>query len=53
MKTRRVILAGGSGFLGQILREHFIRQSCEVVVLTRSEKAAANIHSHKTSRETK
>lgn len=36
MKTHRVILAGGSGFLGQILRDHFLKQSCEVVVLTRS-----------------
>jgi len=35
MKTRRIILAGGSGFLGQILREHFLKQGCEVVVLTR------------------
>jgi len=36
MKTRRIILAGGSGFLGRILRGHFVRQGCEVVVLTRS-----------------
>lgn len=36
MKTRRIILAGGSGFLGQILRDHFFKQDCEVVVLTRS-----------------
>lgn len=36
MKTRRIILAGGSGFLGQVLREHFLKQGCEVVVLTRS-----------------
>jgi uncharacterized protein (TIGR01777 family) len=36
MKTRRIILAGGSGFLGQILRKHFLKQGCEVVVLTRS-----------------
>jgi uncharacterized protein len=35
MKTRRVILAGGSGFLGEILTEHFLRQNCDVVVLTR------------------
>jgi uncharacterized protein (TIGR01777 family) len=42
MKTRRVILAGGSGFLGQILREHFLRQGCEVVVLTRSPREAKN-----------
>ena len=36
MNTRRIILAGGSGFLGQILRGHFLKQGCAVVVLTRS-----------------
>jgi len=36
MKARRIILAGGSGFLGQVLRGHFLKQGCEVVVLTRS-----------------
>lgn len=36
MKARRIILAGGSGFLGQVLREHFLKKGCEVVVLTRS-----------------
>ena len=36
MKPRRIILAGGSGFLGQLLRDHFLKQGCEVVVLTRS-----------------
>src|SRR5687768_10358432 len=36
MKTRRIILAGGSGFLGKSLREHFIKQGCKVFVLTRS-----------------
>jgi uncharacterized protein (TIGR01777 family) len=40
MKARRIILAGGSGFLGQILREHFLGQGCEVVVLTRSPQNA-------------
>lgn len=40
MKTRRIILAGGSGFLGMILRGHFLKQGCEVVVLTRSPRAA-------------
>ena len=38
--TRRIILAGASGFLGQILREHFLKQSCEVIVLTRSPREA-------------
>src|SRR5262245_12685764 len=40
MKTQRVILAGGSGFLGQILREHFLKQGCEVIVLTRSPRGS-------------
>ena len=45
MKTRRVILAGGNGFLGQILREHFLQQNCEVVVLTRSPREATRTSS--------
>jgi uncharacterized protein (TIGR01777 family) len=40
MKSRRIILAGGSGFLGHILRKHFFGQGCDVVVLTRSPKDA-------------
>lgn len=36
MKPRRIILAGGSGYLGQLLRDHFLKQGCDVVVLTRS-----------------
>lgn len=40
MRTRRVILAGGSGFIGRILRGHFLRQGGEVVVLTRSPREA-------------
>ncbi len=36
MNARRIILAGGSGFLGQVLRDHFLKQGCEVVVLSRS-----------------
>lgn len=38
MKTPRVILAGGSGFLGGILSRHFRERGCEVVVLTRSSR---------------
>jgi len=38
MKPNRIILAGGSGFLGQILAEHFRKQGCDVVILTRSPK---------------
>lgn len=36
MNTQRVILAGGRGFLGEVLRDHFLRHDCDVVVLTRS-----------------
>ena len=36
MKAPNIILAGGSGFLGQLLRQHFLKQGCDVVVLTRS-----------------
>jgi uncharacterized protein len=32
----RIILAGGSGFLGNALAEKFIQRGCEVIVLTRS-----------------
>src|SRR5262245_63463089 len=32
---RRVILAGGSGFIGQLLAEHFLRLGGDVIVLTR------------------
>lgn len=37
---RRIILAGGSGFLGQILRGHFLQQGCDVIVLTRAPREA-------------
>lgn len=36
MTKRRVVLAGGSGFLGQSLVPKLLLRSCEVVVLTRS-----------------
>ncbi|MCW5551432.1 MAG: TIGR01777 family oxidoreductase [Verrucomicrobiae bacterium] len=35
MKPRRIILAGGSGFLGQVLARHFLARGYEVAVLTR------------------
>ena len=34
----RIVLAGGSGFLGSILASHFMRRGGEVVVLTRKSK---------------
>jgi uncharacterized protein (TIGR01777 family) len=33
---RRVVLAGGSGFLGQALASHFLNSGWDVVILTRS-----------------
>jgi hypothetical protein len=38
MKANRIIIAGGSGFLGQVLAKHFIRKEWEVVILTRTAK---------------
>ena len=37
---KRIILAGGSGFLGQVLAEHFLRSGHKITVLTRSPKPA-------------
>jgi uncharacterized protein (TIGR01777 family) len=39
---KRLILAGGSGFLGQILAEHFRKAGYEIVVLTRSSKQSTS-----------
>jgi uncharacterized protein (TIGR01777 family) len=39
---KRIILAGGSGFLGQALARHFSALSWEVVVLTRQPKPRAD-----------
>lgn len=36
MKPRRIILAGGSGFLGNALAKRFLEKQYEVIVLTRS-----------------
>jgi uncharacterized protein (TIGR01777 family) len=35
-KMKRIILAGGSGFLGNALAKMFLAKNCEVAVLTRS-----------------
>jgi uncharacterized protein (TIGR01777 family) len=35
MNTKRIVLAGGSGFLGQALAAHFSKAGWEVVILTR------------------
>ncbi len=47
MKTGRVVFAGGRGFLGNILSEHFRAQGCEVVVLTRSAGVRADPALHR------
>ena len=36
MNKKRIVLAGGSGFVGQILARELLRQGREVVVLTRN-----------------
>src|ERR1700759_4902455 len=35
MKTNRIVIAGGTGFLGQVLARHFSAKNCDVVILTR------------------
>lgn len=39
---KRVVVAGGSGFLGRALAMHFASRECDVVILTRSAKHLAN-----------
>src|SRR5436190_23198247 len=39
MNMKRLILAGGSGFLGTELAKYFLARGCEVVVLTRRSNA--------------
>ena len=41
MSARRIILAGGSGFLGQLLADHFQPKGWEPIVLTRHPAANA------------
>ncbi|HTV47303.1 MAG TPA: TIGR01777 family oxidoreductase [Phycisphaerae bacterium] len=40
--TKRIILAGGSGFLGHALAAHFQKSDYEIIVLTRSPKPVVN-----------
>jgi len=35
---RKIVLAGGSGFLGRALSKHFLKRDYEIIVLTRSPK---------------
>jgi NAD dependent epimerase/dehydratase family enzyme len=44
MKQRRMVLAGGSGFIGQILTGHFLNQAWEIIVLTRSPRQRDGKH---------
>ena len=39
MRQQRIVLAGGSGFLGQALVKYFQTLGWEVIVLTRSPQA--------------
>src|SRR6185295_13807079 len=39
MNIQRIILAGGSGFLGGALAQQFRKAGCEVVILTRTPKS--------------
>ena len=39
---RRIILAGGSGFLGHVLARHFLASGYDVVILTRTPKPRAD-----------
>lgn len=41
---KKIILAGGSGFLGQILTKHFNQQGYSVIILSRSPKSANQIY---------
>jgi uncharacterized protein (TIGR01777 family) len=40
--SRRIILAGGTGFLGGVLAKHFVAQQWEVLVLTRQPKSRSD-----------
>ncbi len=42
MNTRLIILAGGSGVLGQAIAKHFQPSGCDVVILTRTPKPRAD-----------
>lgn len=40
MKPQRIILAGGSGFMGGVLQQHYVRAGFDVVVLSRKQTPA-------------
>jgi uncharacterized protein (TIGR01777 family) len=39
---KRIVIAGGSGFLGRVLARHFVSRECAVVILARSPSPVAN-----------
>src|ERR1035438_1866765 len=39
MNSKRIVIAGGSGFLGQALAKKFFQQNYEVIILTRSPRS--------------
>src|SRR4051812_22236429 len=41
MEKLRIILAGGSGFLGQVLAKEFAAKNYEVIILSRSPRPTA------------
>ena len=43
-QRNRILLAGGTGFLGKILRRHFAESGLETVVLTRTPSVANEVH---------
>src|SRR6187431_1632024 len=42
--TKRIVIAGGSGFLGMSLAAHLAAAGCEVVVLARSKPKVAGTY---------
>ena len=44
MMNKKIVLAGGSGFLGRCLESHFVAQGAEVRILTRNPKAKNEVY---------
>ena len=42
MSRRRIVIAGGSGFIGSALAKEWTKRGCDVVVLSRSPKQRAD-----------
>lgn len=41
---KKIIIAGGTGFLGQVLKKHFTNQNYQVLILSRNPKSEDEIH---------